>query len=211
MDLRHIDYISVSGRSWLHQLPAWIKLLLLVIVLTCALCWPYPLLTGSMLVIILLLMVSARLPLKMVASLLVYPLLFLLLLFISIDKPQPMALLAIVLRVLVITSTVVLLLLTTSYPRIFSTLQHVLPGGFIAALFFTYRAIFILSDGLNNMQTALHLRGGIDSRNPIMSMRNLGLLLGHFLIHAIEASQRIGDNLVVRGFKNKVYSLGDKS
>lgn len=210
MDLRHIDYISVTGRSWLHRLPAWTKLLFLMLVLVTALIWPYPVITGSMLLLVLLMMMSAQLPFVMVLSLLMYPLLFLLMLFISIDHPQPLALLAVLLRVLVITSTAVMVLLTTSYPRIFSALQRVLPGGFVAALFFSYRAIFILSDGLNNMQTALHLRGGIDKRHPIASLRNLGLSLGHFLIHAIEASQRIGDNLVIRGFNNKVYSRGSK-
>ena len=210
MDLRYIDYVSVSGRSWLHRLPAFVKLLFVLLVLISALAWPYPLVTGALLASILLMMLSARLPMKTVLALLCYPLLFLVILFLSIDRPHPLALLGMSLRVLAITGSVILLLLTTSYPRIFAALQHVLPSAFVAALFFSYRALFILSDGLTNIQTALHLRGGIDWRRPVATMRNLGLALGHFLVHAIEASQRIGENLLVRGFNNIIYSIGKK-
>ena len=211
MNLYYLDYLAVSGRSWLHHVPAWVKLLTLLIIIGVVLTlqrWP---LSAVVLAGMLALAISARLPLRTFIALTVYPLIFLLLLFLSVKHLTVGTAIPLLLRVLAITASVILVLLTTSYPAIFKALGRVLPGELVTTLFFTYRALFILSTSFDNARTALHLRGGIDWLHPVNTLKNLGTALAHVLVHAIELSQRMAENLVVRGFQNRIYHLGRKA
>jgi len=84
----------------------------------------------------------------------------------------------------------------------------VLPAFLTAGLFFTYRSLLIISDSLSNARVALHVRGSLDWRRPIWTMRQFGLALGHVMVHSVDASERMAEALVVRGFANRVYALG---
>ncbi|MHB9131407.1 MAG: energy-coupling factor transporter transmembrane component T family protein [Armatimonadota bacterium] len=210
MDLYYVDYLAVSGRSWLHRLPAGVKLISLLVIIAGVLALHTLPVYVAVLGGVLLFAVSARLPLRTYLALSSYPLVFLLIMFFSADQLTVRSVLTLAVRVLALTASVVLVLLTTSYPAIFAVLGRVLPSGLVAALFFTYRALFILSTCLINVKTALHLRGGMNWRHPMVSLKNLGNGLAHVLIHAIEMSQRVAESLVVRGFNNRIYSLGRK-
>ncbi len=208
MDLYYIDYVSVSGRSWLHRASPALKMLALVAVIALLLWLQYALLDLAMVVLVVLLARSARLPVRIFLPLMLYPVVFLFILFISVNSLPLDAGLMLGFRVLAITGSVVLFLMTTSFPAIFGTLNRVLPGALVAALFFTYRAIFIISDGIVNVRTALHLRGGTNWKHPIAALRYYGMALGHLMVHAIDTSERMGDSLKVRGFANRIYYLG---
>jgi biotin transport system permease protein len=211
VDLYYLDYLAVAGHSWLHRVPAVIKLLALAALLGVVLSLPLLTVSAGVFVGVLLLAMSARLPMLTVLTLAAYPLIFLVLLFLSIERPSWLMLLGMALRVVAITASVIVVLLTTSYPAIFSILGRVLPAPLVAALFFTYRALFILSVSLTNVRTALHLRGGVNWRRPRASLINIGTALAHLLVHAIEMSQRMADSLIVRGFHNRIYTLGRMS
>lgn len=206
MNIYLIDQIAVTGKSWLHRLPAWSKLLALVAIIAVALAMPrIPVLTG-LLALVLVLALSARLPFAVLLPLTLYPVLFLAILFFSVRDLTLAAGLVVGLRVLAITASVIVLLLTTSYPAIFDALGHVLPAVLVAALFFTYRSLFILATSFTDLRTAMHLRGGVSWRHPIKTLRNLGMALAHLLVHAIETSERVADSLRIRGFRNRIYS-----
>ena len=207
MDIYSVDYLAVSGHSWLHRLPARVKLIALAIIIAVVLAMHLLVVSAAVLAGMLLLAVSARLPLRIVIALICYPLVFIVLLVLSLQHATVWMLVPLVTRVLALTASVILVLLTTSYPAIFNALGHVLPGGFVTALFFTYRSLFIIGGSIANVQTALHLRGGISWRRPITSLKNYGAALAHVLIYAIELSQRVAENLTVRGFQNRIYSL----
>ena len=211
MDIYHVDYLAVSGRSWVHRLPAGVKLIALACLAATVLALHALPVSTAVLGAVLLLAASARLPFRTVMALTCYPLVFLLLIVLSMEHLTVYAVVPLAMRVLAITASVILLLLTTSYPAIFAALGRVVPGGLVTALFFTYRALFILSTCILNVQTALHLRGGMHWRHPMASLRNLGMALAHVLVHAIEISQRMAENLTVRGFNNHIYSLGRPS
>ena len=211
MDLYYIDYVAVSGRSWLHRLPAGVKLVTMVLVIALVLAIPRWPVASVVLGVMLLLAISARLPLRTLAVLLGYPLIFLVILAFSIKHVTVYAILPLAVRMLAITASVVLVVLTTSYPAIFGALGRIIPGGLVTALFFTYRSLFILSTSITNVRTALHLRGGMEWRHPLAALKNLGAALAHVLVHAIELSQRMADNLTIRGFNNRIYYLGRKS
>ena len=211
MDLYQIDHMAVSGRSWLHRLPAAAKLLALA-ALIAVLLWLHTVVPMAVaLGLVLVAAVSARLPWKTFVALAVYPLFFLLILFVSTRGLTVVSAALLTTRVLAITGAVILYVLTTPYPDTFAALSRVLPAFLTAALFFTYRSLLVISDSLNNARIALHTRGAVDWRRPISTVRQFGLALGHTMVNSIDASERMAEALVVRGFANRVYSLGRKN
>ena len=208
MHLYEIDRAAVSGTGPLHRLPAGVKLLLLAVLIALLLSVRSLPLHAGVLLGLLLLALLARVPLVLMLELTAYPLIFLAIIFFSIDGLTLPAALGLAARVLAITAAVILLLLTTSFPALFAALGRVLPGALVAALFFTYRALFILAVSLANIRTALRLRGGLDWRHPLRSLTNLGKALGHLLVDVVEMSQRMADGLTLRGFQHRIYSSG---
>ena len=207
MDLYRIDHIAVSGRGWLNHTPASLKLAALVLTIG-ALLWlrtvvPAACLLAGLLVVAL----TARLPMRIVAVLTLYPLIFLLVLFLSVRGLTLAAALLITVRVLAITCSVVVLVLSTPYPAVFGVLSRFLPRFLVAALFFTYRSLFAISDSLHNIRTALHVRGAVDWRRPVATLRQVGMALGHLMVNSIDASERMADALAVRGFANRIHHL----
>ena len=207
MDLYYIDYISVTNRSFLHRTPVGVKMAALILIIAVLMISKSPTLNGAVAGCAILLALACRIPLTILVPLMLYPTVFLAILFLSAKGLTLAAAALIVSRVLAITGSVVLFVLSTSYPAIFGALGRVLPGFIVAALFFTYRAIFVISDGIENVRIAMHLRGGINWRHPLSTLRNFGMALGHFLVHSIEGSRRMADSLKVRGFANRVYFL----
>lgn len=128
MDLYELDYLAVSGQSWLHRLPAGVKLLALAGVLAVVLSIHSLPLYAGVLAVVLLLAASARLPLLTLIALTLYPLVFLAMLMISIEHLTVLSAATLAMRVLASTASIILVLLTTSYPAIFGALGRVLPG-----------------------------------------------------------------------------------
>ena len=207
MDLYYIDFISVSGRSWLHKVPAGIKMPALVAIIAVLLAFESLPIEAGIVIGILAMALSARIPMRLYLPLMLYPVVFLVILFLSIEGLTWYATGVIGLRVLALTGSVVLFLMTTSYPKIFGTLSRVLPSFLVAALFFTYRSIFLIADSIVNVRIAMHLRGGIDWKHPVATLRHFGMALGHIMVHSIDMSRRMADSLAVRGFANRIYYL----
>lgn len=210
MDLYYIDFISVAGRSWLHRAPAGVKMLALVAIIAVLLAFESIPVEAGIALGILAMALSARIPMRLYLPLILYPVVFLVILFLSIEGLTWQATGIIGLRVLALTGSVVLFLMTTSYPRIFGTLSRVLPSFLVAALFFTYRSIFLISDSVVNVRIAMHLRGGIDWKRPMATLKTFGMALGHIMVHSIDMSRRMADGLAVRGFANRIYYLGGR-
>lgn len=205
MDLYIIDYISVSNRSILHRAPVAVKMIGLAVVIAALLVSRSAQVNAAFALAAIVIARWCRIPLKVFVPLMLYPTVFLVVLFLSVRGLTLAAALMILMRVFAVTGFVVLLLLTTSYPAIFGTLGRVLPPPLVAALFFTYRSIFVIGDSINDIRIAMHLRGGVDRRHPLASIRHFGMALGHLLVHSIEASQRMAESLRVRGFKDHIY------
>jgi cobalt/nickel transport system permease protein len=157
--------------------------------------------------ILLVLFFLSRTPVK-IFFLTFYPLIFATL-FIFISEFQIHFILLIFLKVLCGSTGVVLLLATTPYPSIFSVLGRILPSSFVTALFLTYRSIFILLNILEETQQALYLRGGFQWRHPWRGLVNISNAFGHLIITGIDASEKMYESMVLRGFKNKIYYRGE--
>jgi len=205
MDLHYIDYVSVARKSWLHNLPAGTKMLGFVGIVALLLASTSIYIEVGVAVGILGMAIFARVPMKIFLGLALYPVFFLFVLYLSIEGETLSTALFLGFRVLAVTESAILLLLSTSFPSIFKVLGRVLPDFLVAALFFSYRSIFVLSDSMSDVQTAMHLRGGFSKKRPLWTIRHFGTAIGHFLVHSIDSSQRMADGLRLRGFKNRVY------
>ena len=207
MQLSYLDYTAVEGKSWLHRLSPQVKLIGMLIVLGNVVVVRN--LSGLLLLyaILLFLFLTSRVPIK-IFSLTLYPLIFAFL-FIFISGFQLNFILLIFLKVLCGSTGVVLLLATTPYPSVFMVLGKVLPSLFVTALFLTYRSIFILLNILEETQHALYLRGGFQWSHPWRSLINISNAFGHLIIKGIDASEKMYESMVLRGFKNKIYYRGD--
>jgi energy-coupling factor transporter transmembrane protein EcfT len=207
IQLSYLDYIAVERKSFLHRLSPRVKIIGMVLVLLGIVMLRN--LPGLLLLygILLTLFFVSRIPIK-IFSLTFYPLIFAFL-FVFISGFQILFILLIFLKVLCGSTGVILLLATTPYPSIFSALGRVLPSIFVTALFLTYRSIFILLNILEETQHALYLRGGFQWRHPWRSLINISNAFGHLIIKGIDASEKMYESMVLRGFKNKIYYRGE--
>ncbi len=207
IQLSYLDYSAVEGKSFLHRLSPLLKIIGMLVVLFVIV--TVRSLPGLFLlyVILLTLFFIARVPVK-IFSLTLYPLIFAFL-FIFLSGFQIFFILLIFLKVLCGSTGVVLLLASTPYPSIFSVLGRVLPSTFVMALFLTYRSIFILLTVLEETQHALYLRGGVQWKHPWRSLINISNGFGHLIIQGIDASEKMYESMVLRGFKGKIHYRGE--
>jgi len=207
IQLSYLDYSAVEGKSFLHRLSPTLKIIGMLVVLSVIV--TVRSLPGLFLlyVILLTLFFVARVPMR-IFSLTLYPLIFAFL-FIFLSGFQIFFILLIFLKVLCGSTGVVLLLASTPYPSIFSVLGRVLPSTFVMALFLTYRSIFILLTVLEETQHALYLRGGVQWKHPWRSLTNISNGFGHLIIQGIDASEKMYESMVLRGFKGKIHYRGE--
>jgi cobalt/nickel transport system permease protein len=207
IQLSYLDYSALEGKSLLHRLSPILKIIGMLFVLFIIVTVKN--LPGLFLlyVVLLLLFFSARVP-KKIFSLTLYPLIFAVL-FIFLSGFQTPFILLVFLKVLCGSTGVVLLLACTPYPSIFSVLGRVLPSSFVMALFLTYRSVFILLNVLEETQHALYLRGGVQWRHPWRSLINISNAFGHLIIRGIDASEKMYESMMLRGFKDRIHYRGE--
>ena len=208
MQLSNLDYSAVEGKGWLHRVPVTVKMMGMMAVL-CGVV----LLKGLpelllLYAVLLVLFLSSRVSFK-IFSLTFYPLIFAAL-FIFLSGFHIRFILLVFLKVLSGSTGVVLLLATTPYPLVFHALGKLLPPLFVTALFLTYRSIFILLGVLEDTQHALHLRGGFQWRHPQRSLVNMSNAFGHLIIKGIDASERMYESMMLRGFTGKIHYRGEE-
>jgi cobalt/nickel transport system permease protein len=207
IQLSYLDYIAVERKSFLHRLSPKFKIIGMLLVLFVIVAVRN--LPGLFLLymILLTLFFTARIPAK-IFSLTLYPLIFAIL-FIFLSGFQIFFILLIFLKVLCGSTGVVLLLASTPYPSIFTVLGRVLPSSFVISLLLTYRSIFILLTVMEDTQHALYLRGGVQWRHPWRSLINIANAFGHLIIKGIDASEKMYESMVLRGFKGKIHYRGE--
>jgi cobalt/nickel transport system permease protein len=207
IQLSYLDYIAVERKSFLHRLSPKLKIIGILLVLFVIVAVRNLLGLFLLYMILLTLFFTARIPAK-IFSLTLYPLIFAIL-FIFLSGFQIFFILLIFLKVLCGSTGVVLLLASTPYPSIFSVLGRVLPSSFVIALLLTYRSIFILLTVMEDTQHALYLRGGVQWRHPWRSLINIANAFGHLIIKGIDASEKMYESMVLRGFKGKIHYRGE--
>ncbi len=201
--LYYLDYLAIEGRSFLHRLSPGLKIIGMAIILFAVVIFKNIFLLFILYSILLSLFFISRLP-RSIFLYTLYPLIFaILLIFISGFEMHFIGL--IVLKVLCGSTGIIILFSTTPSPKIFQSLEKVLPSIIVTGLYITYRSMFILLKVLEETQYALYLRGGFQWRNPWRSLVNISNAFGHLIIKGIDSSENMYEAMMVRGFKNRIH------
>ena len=203
-----IDYWSTSGRSFLHVAGPAAKVIMAAGFVAAVVVTREIALLAIIYAMCVGLLAAARVPPLKVMAIAAYPTIFVLLFVISAwdgTWTTPVRLLG---RALAGALTLVTLLATTPYPRVFGLASRVLPRIVGEALFLTYRAVFVLLDMAGELVTATRVRSGLQLHHPLTNLRNLSAAMGALLIHAVDRSERQYDIMAVRGYSSHIAAPG---
>lgn len=202
MDVRLVDTVSTSGSSPLHGASPRTKALAAALVVASAAVTTNLFVCTGIALIVVAAAVLSRLPLRPYLSLAAYPALFAAL-FAWASAPDALAGALVVAKAVTAALAVVLVLFTTPYPQVFSSVQRALPGLVGDALFMTYRAIFILGEKMDDLVVAARLRSGA-GRHPVRSALATVRALGNLVLYAFDLAQREYDVLALRGYSGRL-------
>jgi hypothetical protein len=62
---------------------------------------------------------------------------------------------------------------------------------------------------LEETEHALYLRGGVQWKHPWRSLINISNAFGHLIIKGIDASEKMYESMVLRGFEGKIHYRGE--
>ena len=207
MRIIDLDYYAIYGNSWLHKIPARLKLLSAFLILTCVVFTTNYKILGLLYISLLLIILFSNVPKIKIIALSLYPLLFMALYIFSIENLTYNLVLMLMFRVLSSATTFVLVIFTTSYNEIFREIDKFLPSSLVSVLFLSYRSIFILWTIFDNLQLAMYIRGKPSLMRPLYALKVWGNALGYLLIKAIEVSEAMYDGMTIRGYSGDLRYL----
>jgi energy-coupling factor transporter transmembrane protein EcfT len=184
IDIARIDHWAASGSGPLHRASPAAKALFVLLVVSAAVLAknPQALLAGYC--ALLLVAALARLPWTRVMALSWYAAVFALLYSFSIRGGFWVRSLFI-LKAITPSLAVLMLIVSTPYPKIFSLLSTILPEVLAAGLFMTYRTLFILLDMMENFAAAIRLRGGFTPGSLYKNGANISRGIAMLLVRAV--------------------------
>jgi cobalt/nickel transport system permease protein len=207
IDVARIDHWAASGSGPLHRSSTVAKVVFLLLVVSAAVVArkPYPLLIGYG--VLVAAAAASGLPWLRVAALSWYAALFALLYGFSLRGGFWLAALF-VLKAITPAFAMLMLIVSTPYPRIFSLLSIFIPEILAAGLFMTYRTLFILLDMMDNFAAAIRLRGGFSPGSLYKNSANISRGIGMLLVRAVERSSRLYAVMAVRGYAGSMAEAG---
>ena len=201
--LAQIDYLASAGRTPWHRASALGKLLLALATVMVAVLAPSLRLLLALHALVWALVLTSRLPARLVVAAAGYPLLFSALFVVSQWDGTWQTPLRLGLRPLTASLAAVWLVGTTPYPDLFAPLARALPRSAGDGLFLTYRALFALLARSERLWRALRLRGGMSGS----ARRRLALAgegLGTLVVHGFERSHRLYATMLLRGHSGRI-------
>ncbi len=196
MNLAAIDHLAVNHRCWLQRCSPLAKVLFIGVVLAFLLTSRSLPFLGGLLALLLVLVISNRLPLGVLLPLALLPMVFAAVFAVSVGDWRVGLLL--VGRAGTAALLAGLVFVTTAPVRLLALLSAPLPGVFGELLFFTYRSFFILAAGLENTLRAVRLRSG-EKGFSWARLKVLSQVYGMTLARAWDLAGRQYDLLRLRG------------
>lgn len=204
MRIVDIDHYALTGETLLHKAATNHKLLWVILLITLIILSNDYLLLSVVYLSMFSYIIFSKIAKKMVFMLTLYPLLFVVFIILSTSNASIEFVLTIILKVLIASTTMVLLFSTTPYIDIFSRLGRFMPGFLVTTVFLTYRSIYILWTTLENLTRAIRLRGGISVKKPVRSLQVIANALGYLLIKSVETSEKMYEALLLRGYSDRL-------
>lgn len=200
MHLAEIDRMASSGASLFHRAGVPSKLLMTLCLLVSVMVSTDVLVLGTLIAILLVLHLAARVQFKEIAHLLFYPLFFSLLFALLKFQESWASGLVVIFKATGAALATLLLLVTTPWVEVFAFLSAYLPGLLVDIFLFTYRSFFILLDQVDGLLRNIKIRGGYHSFDVVKNVKNMGAAVGLILLHSFEMSQRMYRIYLLRGY-----------
>ena len=208
MDIGAIDYYANFGNSLIHRLGPGIKVIFVISLIASIVLTKSLIILGGIYFLLLGLVIISKVPAIKVILLAAYPAIFAIIFAFASWSGNRAFTLLIIMKALSASLCMVLLIITTSYPRVFSAMRPIIPGILFDALLLTYRSIFLLFGLLSNLFSALKIRGGFSNKNYFKRLKNLSSGLGLLVIRGFDLSQHYYGVLNIRGYSGNFSVSG---
>jgi cobalt/nickel transport system permease protein len=204
IDVARIDYWAASGSGAFHRASVLAKLIFVALVVASAVLSRSVLALAAAYGLLLVVAAAARLPLLRIAMLSLYAAVFAALYGVSLRGVGLAVYGLVILKAVTPALAVLMLIVSTPYPRLFSLTSAILPELLAAGLFMTYRTFFILLDMMNNFVVALRLRAGLAPGRIVKTIANIPRGIAMLLVAAVERSSRLYAVMAVRGYSGSM-------
>lgn len=204
MDVARIDYWAASGSGAFHRASVLAKIIFVGLVVAAAVVSRSAPALAAGYGLLLVVAAVARLPLLRILMLSLYAAVFAALYGISLRHVDLAVYGLVILKAVTPALAVLMLIVSTPYPRLFSLTSAVLPELPAAGLFMTYRSFFILLDMMNNFIVALRFRAGLARGRIVKTIANIPRVIAMLLVAAVERSQRLYAVMAVRGYSGSM-------
>ncbi|MEA4883813.1 MAG: energy-coupling factor transporter transmembrane component T [Clostridia bacterium] len=208
MDIQFVDELACNGRTALHAAAPWSKMAAAALLLASAMASRSLASAAAVGAATVAAAMASRQPLRRTAPLALYPVLFAFLFTIGALRSNPAFAATVMIKAFTAGLITATLMTTTPFVDVFGALSRILPSMVSDALFMGYRALFILIGELQDLLTAVRLRGGA-GRGLIEQLKTYGEVLGVVLIHSIDMTERMYRVMLVRGYSGKIRSFRD--
>jgi cobalt/nickel transport system permease protein len=198
-----VDYLASAGSTVWHRASAVTKLAAAIATVGGAVFAPSWVALVALFATAIALVVTARLPVRLILAAVATPLVFALL-FVAAAWDGNVAHAAVSLvRPVVASVTALWLVGTTPYPDLFAPLSRVLPRTVGDSLFLTYRAVFALLGRVERVWKALFLRGAL--QGPVRRRAGMmGEAVGTVVLYGFERSHRLYEVMHLRGHSGRI-------
>jgi cobalt/nickel transport system permease protein len=204
MDVARIDYWAASGSGAFHRASVLAKIIFVGLVVAAAVVSRSAPALAAGYGLLLVVAAAARLHLLRILMLSLYAAVFAALYGISLRRVDLAVYGLVLLKAVTPALAVLMLIVSTPYPRLFSLTSAVLPELPAAGLFMTYRSFFILLDMTNNFIVALRFRAGLARGRIVKTIANIPRVIAMLLVAAVERSQRLYAVMAVRGYSGSM-------
>ncbi len=204
IDVTRIDYWAASGYGAFHRASVLAKIIFVSLVVAAAVLSHSALALGAGFGFLLVVAAVARLPVLRITLLSLYAVIFAALYGISLRGVGPAVYGLVILKAVTPALAVLMLIVSTPYPRLFSLTSAVLPELPAAGLFMTYRSFFILLDMMNNFIVALRFRAGLARGRIMKTIANIPRGIAMLIVAAVERSSRLYAVMSVRGYRGSM-------
>jgi cobalt/nickel transport system permease protein len=213
MDVSAIDYYANHGRSFLHGARAVSKILFAALVIASVVISGSFWLLLAVYVSLLALVIWTSLPVLKIVTIAAYPAIFALIFAAASWNGSWIGAGVIVLKALSAALAMVILIVTTPYPDVFSSIGPALPRIVTEGLFLTYRSLFILLELTDNLIKGLRVRGGLTRGRYIRNVVNFSSGIGLLLVRGLDLSEKFYGVLNVRGYSGRISggAVGQKT
>lgn len=208
MDIGTLDYYANFGSSFIHKASAGFKVVFAFSLIASIIVTKSIVILAGIYVLLLGFVIMSGAPVLKVVLLALYPGIFALVFAFASWNGNWMFSVLIIFKAISASLCMILIIVTTSYPKVFAALKPLMPRLIFDAFLLTYRSIILLMELLSNLLTALSIRGGFYTPSYFRRLKNLSSGIALLVIRGFDLSHNYYDVLNIRGYEGKIDYSG---